>query len=152
MTGSKSLWFIRQACSELLRNTLIKGCECPLPSSVKRHFFRDHRWRHMDMKFCRDSSTQYFFELSLKFHWRNKISLLLFWAMTLKSYLYTYSAYKAVIVFDSCWANDEKRQQYNAEVEEDTTCIPYSLALTFKFAPNLKLFIFFLSGPLSQNF
>jgi hypothetical protein len=67
--------------------------------------------------------------------------------MTLKSYLYTYSAYKAVIVIDSCWANDEKRQQYNAEAEEDTTCIPYSLALTFKFAPNLKLFIFFLWGP-----
>jgi hypothetical protein len=62
-------------------------------------------------------------------------------------FLYTYSAYKAVIVFDSCWANDEKRQQYNAEAEEDTTCTPYSLALTSKFAPNLKLFIFFLWGP-----
>jgi hypothetical protein len=120
VTGSKSLWFIRQTCSELLRNTLIKGCECPLPWSVRRHFFRDHRWRHMDMKFCRDSSTQCFFSsyrwsfiegTNYRYCYFEQNFLYDTFNMTLKSYLYTYSAYKAVIVFDSCWANDEKRQQ-----------------------------------------
>jgi len=45
-------------------------------------------------------------------------------------------------------ANNEKRKQYSADVKEDTTYSEiegsYSLALTFKFASNLKLFISFL--------